>query len=166
MTRVDLLQALKKFTEEATANLILPTRIQNKGEEQGYRAPEVFLMRLPDSNSATKKAPYILHQLVTGKDIQAEKQQMENSAIVRSIFCVYDADEQAGGLALLEMAERVRIPLLKRCLIGRNQNEFWLDTTEGVEFLAYPDDTAPYYAGELITTWHLPPIQREVPEIW
>ena len=33
---------------------------------------------------------------------------------------------------------------------------------EWVESVVYPDDTAPYYAGEMIGTFHIRPIQREV----
>ena len=40
--------------------------------------------------------------------------------------------------------------------------EFVLDEQEGVESVVYPDDTAPYYAGEMIGTFHIRPIQREV----
>ena len=41
MTWVDLLQALKEFIEHAIADLIMPTRIQAKGEEQSYRTADV-----------------------------------------------------------------------------------------------------------------------------
>lgn len=31
------------------------------------------------------------------------------------------------------------------------------------KFIAYyPDDTAPYFVGEMISTWKLPPVEREV----
>ena len=49
--------------------------------------------------------------------------------------------------------------LLEQVQIGK---EFVLDEQEGVESVVYPDDTAPYYAGEMIGTFHIRPIQREV----
>ena len=163
MDRVMLLYALRDFTREATKDLILPTRVQSQTETPQPRAPDVYLMRLPDSKQATKKAPYILHQVLTGYDKQPERTKTISTCQVRSIFCAYSEDEQEGGIMLLTMAERVRIPLLKSICIG---GQFDLDRAAGIEFLAYPDDTAPYYAGEMITTWNMPPVEREVRKLW
>ena len=157
--RVDFLERLKEVTETAVKDLILPVRIQKANEEQTYRAPIVYLMRLPDSKSAQKKAPYIIHQIITGMDQQAEGDPIRSSVQVRSIFCVYSDDEQEGGLMLLGLMERLRIYLLKRVVIGER---YWLDLTPGVEALVYPDDSAPYFLGEMMTTWHIPSIEREV----
>ena len=165
MDRVEFLKVFKAFTEETMADLILPTRVQKASEEQEYRVPEVYLMRLPDSKSATKKAPYILHQLITGTDVQEQGTDVASSIVVRSIFCAYSADEQEGALMLLNMAERLRIALLRRCAVG-DRNQFALDLSQKIEFLAYPDDTAPYYAGEMITTWWMPPVSREMTYVW
>ena len=172
MTWNDLLYALKAFIMEAIKDLVLPIRAQSKEEEQlfidepdkGVRVPDVYLMRLPDSKEAKKKAPYVLVQLITTGDVQEQGQQDDSYAIIRIICCVYDKDEQRGALNLLNVASRIRIPLLKKCTVGAN-NEFVLDKTEKLEFMAYPEDTAPYYAGEMIGVWHLPPIQREV-RLW
>ena len=82
---------------------------------------------------------------------------------MRSIFCVFCSDEQEGTLYLINAMERLRIALLKNPLIGNNQ--FECDLKEGLEDLVYPDDTYPYYMGEMITTWKLPPIKREV-SLW
>jgi len=153
MTAVILLEQLKAFTEEATKDLIMPTKMQKGDTEQAYRAAEVHKMRLPDSGSATKKAPYIIHQVITGKDTT------ESQTVIRSIFCVYNDNEEEGGLMLLNLIERVRIALLKAGTVG---NQFTLDINAGVERLIYPDDTAPFYAGEMISTWKMPTVKREV----
>lgn len=158
-SRVDLLERLKEVTQDAIKDLILPVRIQREGEDQSYRSADVYLMRLPDSKSATKKAPYIIHQLITGRDMQEEGQRVTSTAQVRSIFCVYSDDEQEGGLMLLGLMERLRIKLLKQVVIGER---YQLDLTQGAEALIYPDDTAPYFAGEMVTTWKIPSIEREV----
>ena len=168
----DLLLALKEFIEEAIKDLKLPVRIQSKEEEaaivedpdEEYRVPEVYRMRLPNSKEAKKKAPYVLVQLITTGDMQNERQQDDSYAVIRIILCTYNKDEQEGALALLNLASRIRIALLKQCTVGEN-NAFWLDKTEKLEFMAYPDDTAPYYPGEMIGVWHLPPIKREV-QLW
>lgn len=164
MTKVQLLEAFKAFTQEATKDLIFPVRVQRVDEEATFRSPDVYLMRLPDGKSATKYAPYVLHQLVTGADKQQEGEYPEGIATVRSIMCVYSDDEQEGGMMLLNLSERLRIQLLKQIVIG---NQFELDLTQGgLEFLAYPDDTAPYFIGEMMSVWKMPPIKREVPQIW
>ena len=97
--------------------------------------------------------------IVTGTDTQGNERRTTNHTVVRSIFCVYCADEQEGGLMLLALMERLRIALLKQVVIG---NQFALNTQAGLETMYYPDDTAPYFSGEMISTWRLPGIQREV----
>lgn len=159
MTRITLLERLRDFTKAATAELMMPVRMQKGDTEQQYRPAAVYLMRLPDGTSATKKAPYVLHQLITGKDQQSQGQNIEASAQVRSICCVYNDDEQEGGLMLLNLVERLRVALLKQVVIG---GQFTLDLEAGLEVLIYPDDTAPYFVGEMISTWKLPAIEREV----
>lgn len=160
MDRVALLECLKLESEEATKDLLLPVAMQKGDKKQPEdRAAKIYLMRVPDGRAATKKAPYILHQVITGKDQQPHGEQDESSTTVRSIFAVYHSDEQVGGLALLNLMERLRIHLLKKVVIG---DQFELDKEEGVEVLVYPDDTAPYYAGEMVTTWKLPAVEREV----
>lgn len=159
MTRITLLERLRDFTKEATAELMMPMRMQKGDAEQKYRPADVYLMRLPDGTSATKKAPYVLHQLITGKDQQPSGNRIESTAHIRSICCVYNDDEQEGGLMLLNLMERLRVALLKQVVIG---NQFTLDLDAGLEVLIYPDDTAPYFVGEMISVWKLPTVEREV----
>lgn len=159
MNKVILLDQLKAFTEEAMADIILPTHSQKGDTGSQYRAANVYRMRLPDSRAATKKAPYILHQIITGKDAQPSGQRPNSSTTVRTIFCVYCHDEQEGGLMLLLIMERLRIALLERVVIGQ---QFTLDLEAGLETLVYPDDTAPYFAGEMVSTWKLPAVKRKV----
>ena len=47
MTRTILLKRLRAFTEEVTADLIMPTRLQKGDTEQIFRPAKVYLMRLP-----------------------------------------------------------------------------------------------------------------------
>lgn len=159
MTKTMLLDALTEFTRQAVKDLILPVRVQKGDTMQSYRAADVYKMRLPDSSAATKKAPYIVHQVIGGKDVQAEGSREDASATIRTIFCVYADDEQEGGLMLLELMERLRISLLRQVVIGK---QFSLDLTAGVETISYPDDTAPYFAGEMSTVWKMPAVEREV----
>jgi len=159
---VALLEELKEFTEAATSELIMPVRMQ-KGDATppAPRAAQVFLMRLPDPKIADKKAPYILHQLITAKDQQPNGKRPSSDATVRTIFTVYNDDEQEGGLMLLNLVERLRIAMMRKVVIGER---FKLDLDAGLEFLIYPEDTAPYYSGEMITRWQVPTVEREVRE--
>lgn len=160
MNVVGLLEQLRTDTEKAVEDLILPVSMQKGDTEKKLRTASVFLMRLPDSTAAKKKAPYIIHQLITTKDIQPESKHMDTAANVRSIFCVYCEKEDEGGLLLLNLMERLRIYLLRHVVIG---NRYILDVSSGLEMLIYPDDTAPYYVGEMMSTWKTPAITREVP---
>lgn len=161
MTRIDLLEQLRAFTRETTADLLMPVKEQpgDGGEPPAPRSADVYLMRLPDSKSARKKAPYIIHQLITGRDVQPAGQRESAGAVVRTICCVYSGDEQEGGLMLLNLMERLRIALLRKVVIGKR---YQLDLEAGLEVLVYPDDTAPYFIGEMVSTWKLPKIEREV----
>ena len=97
--------------------------------------------------------------MITGKDEQAPGQLPTASVSIRTIFCVHHPDEQEGGLALLNLMERLRIALLEKGAIG---GQFILDRTAGLESFIYPEDTAPYYAGEMISAWILPAVARRV----
>lgn len=160
MTRTELLEHLKLFTLEVTKDIILPVAQQKEDKTPPLpRAPDVYKMRLPDSSAAKKKAPYIIHQVLNGKDIQELGTFPVGDTVVRSIFGVYHRDEQEGGLALLELMERLRIALLVQQVIGK---QFKLNLQAGLETLAYPDGSAPYFGGEMISVWRMPPIERKV----
>ncbi len=163
MTKNGLLEALKAFTEKATGDLILPVRRQKTDlEEPAPRAAKVYLTRLPEMKASDKKAPYIIHSVITGRDQQSPGEKLESIAVIRSIFCVYHENEEEGGMALLNLIERLRVELLRYVVI----ESYTLDLSEGLEIMIYPDDTAPYYLAEMATVWKLPPVKREVKELW
>ena len=161
MTKVVLLKRLKEFTKEKTKDLLLPVAQQKEDKEPPQDRPaEVYRTRLPNSRAAQKKAPYVLHQVITGKDAQPAGQAATSRVTIRTIFCVYHKDEEEGGLALLNLMERLRVGMLEDQIIGK---QFCLDLEAGLETLVYPEDSAPYYAGEMISVWKLPIIERKVP---
>lgn len=159
MNKVIFLHTLKAFTEDTVNDLLLPVSVQRESEIPGLRQAAVHLMRLPDGKSAAKKAPYILHQLITGADEQIAGSLATASCTVRTIFCVYCEDEEVGALHLLNLMERLRIALLKKRILG---NQFTLDLAQKMETLVYTDDIAPYFAGEMVSHWHMPAVQQEV----
>lgn len=158
MNKNILLEELKKFTEQATAELLMPVRPQENSPEQSERAAVVFKMNLPDSKAARTQMPYIIHQIVTGQDVQPAGEQDSAGTLVRTVFGVYNQDEQEGGLMLLNLMERLRIALLRQRVIG---GQFMLDMRTGLESLIYPDNVAPYYLGEMISSWQIPAVKRE-----
>ena len=160
LSKASLLEAFKERTVEVISDLLLPVQMQKGDTESTEKPADVYTGRLPDTKANTKKAPYILHQMVNSVSKQIPGEQLESKAIVRSVFCVYCDDEQEGTMMLINLMERLRIALLKDPLIG--DNAFECDYEEGLEDLVYQDDTYPYYLGEMLTTWKLPPIKREV----
>lgn len=158
MTR-ELLDAMKAFLEDATKNFKLPTAVQKGDEKQVSRAPEVHTMRLPQSTSYKKYAPYIIVQYVTSKDVQQHGSASESTTVIRLIFCVYNADEELGALDLVDVIDAVRIKLERELVIV---NKYRVDKSLGIETLIYSDDTAPYYGGEMMFNVEVPPIEREV----
>ena len=161
MTKVILLEALKKFTLEATKDIVMPVEPQEEDEGQPAPRPaQVFGMNLPDGASYQREAPYILHQIINSKDVHPPGQiQPIGTAIIRSVFCVYHEDGQEGGLLLLNLMERMRIALMKQVVIG---GQFTLDLSEGLDALFYTEKTAPFFGGEMISQWRMKSIEREL----
>ena len=139
-TKVGLLFALKDFTELATKDIQLPVKFQSQDEkEPPPKTAAVYLARLPDMASYQKKAPFILHQAVTGQDEMGNankgtgresRRELQSTCVVRSVFCVYHKDEQEGGLALLNLMEAMRTALLR--FPSMLDKTFELDMNEGI----------------------------------
>lgn len=62
-------------------------------------------------------------------------------------------------MALLNLMERLRIALMQQVVIGK---QFTLDLQEGLESLIYPENSAPFYAGEMISQWKLKSVERKL----
>lgn len=172
MTPVVLLTELKKFIEENTKDIILSVRpVKNKtlpatrtrGPAQEpqedaitNRAAEVHIMRLPDKDAETNRIPYILLQFLTGKDEHKPAEQPDSECNVRIVVATYSEDGGEGAVDLLNVLTRIRVALLKAGEVGK---QFLL--RKPLEYVIYPDETNPYYLGEMLTIWEMPTIQRE-----
>lgn len=170
MTKIELLEELKSFTETALKDLLQPyqrekriSRNQETDEPTDEIQPvRVYLHRLPDEK-ALRTAPCVLHQLVTGKDfLNVKANRFCSVAVVRTGFCAYDNENGAAGGTLLNLMERLRIALLKEPRLANGR--FLLDLESGVETLVYPDadQTKPFALGEMIATWYIPTVRREL----
>ncbi len=169
MTRITLLEQLKAFSEEHTGDLLLPVQPQEDDENPPDRAPTVHIPCLPELHSYEQYAPFMTHEVVTGKDnVKTDERGLKKKrsiTVIRTCFCVYHKNEQQGKMALLTLMERMRLALLEQVIIGA---QFKLDVEAGMETLVYPGNpnqtaVSPFYLGEMLTTWNLPPIERKVP---
>lgn len=160
MTKQVLLDALCAFTKETLQNFILPVQMQEEDTKPPVpRPPDVYQMGLPDYQQAQKKVPYIIHQILTGKDVQPPGEITQSSAVVRSVFVLYHENSQVGPKALLGLIERLRVEMLRQRAVGR---QFTLDMREGLDYMIYEVQAPPFYAGEMLSTWILPPVEREL----
>lgn len=161
MTKQDLLNSLCGFTREAVKDLLLQVEMQEDDEAQPTpRAPDVYQMGLPDFADAEKKAPFIIHQIITANDAwPGEFVEPVSKAVVRTVFGIYYPDSQEGPLALLGLIERVRLALWRQRVVGE---QFILDMKAGTDYLIYDNQLPPFYAGEMVSTWLLPSVKLEV----
>lgn len=163
MTSVILLDALKERTEAAVSELVMPVKPTKEEPDATYRVPVVYKARLPDEKASTKYAPYVLHTVINTVYNQQPGDAPLGLCNIRTLFCVYSPDEQEGGLHLLNLMERIRIDLMVNPIVGK---QFKLDFEGGIEQLVYPDDTAPFYLGEMMTVWKMPQVKREERTVW
>lgn len=158
MTPVILLKRLKEFIEDQTKDLILSVKVKGGGDGPKERAPQVHVMRLPDKDAETALIPYILLQFIKGTDIQEAGERPESECNVRIVVATYSEDGGEGATDVLNVITRIRTALLKAGVVGE---QFLIK--KPVEYIVYPDSTAPYYLGEMMTLWEIPAIERETP---
>lgn len=159
MTPIVLLDNLAEFVKEATANIVLQVKT-DPGTQQKERPAEIHKMRLPRKEDSTKRIPYILLQILTGKDSH-ENGQQQSRCQIRIVVGTYSEDQNQGAYDVLNIILRIRTELER---VGIIASQFCLQ--DPLEYLIYPDDYHPYYFGEMITNWSLPEIKREVEELW
>lgn len=159
MTPIILLDNLAEFVKENTKNIILQVKT-DPGTQQKERPAEIHKMRLPRKEDSTKRIPYILLQILTGKD-DTENGQRTSRCQIRIVVATYSEDQKQGAYDVLNVILRIQSELEK---VGIIANQFCLQ--DPLEYLIYPDDLHPYYFGEMITNWSVPEIKREVEELW
>ena len=159
MTPVILLDNLEEFVKENTKDIKLQVRIRKPEQEQEKeRAADVYKMRLPKKEDQTEKIPYILLQFLKGKDGEVQE---GSTCQIRIIVATYAENDSMGSYDVLNVLLRIRSELQKIGIIG---GYFVLD--KPLEYIVYPDNTQPYFLGEMITNWSIPEIKREVEVIW
>lgn len=161
MTPIILLDDLQKFIEENTADILLEVKVRTGPATEKERAAKVYKLALPEKDDNTQQIPYILLKVLTGADEKKDNQPKSSDVRVRMIIATYSQNEKQGQLALLNLILRIRERLQKQHIIG---GRFCLEYP--FEYIIYQDTTPPYYLGEIMTTWSIPSIEREVQETW
>ena len=100
-------------------------------------------------------------QYIKSTDTQEQGQDPESECTVRIVAATYSEDESEGAMCVLNLLTRIRVALLKDGVVG---GQFVLKSP--LEMIVYPDSTAPYYLGEMMTKWTMPIIESEVQQIW
>lgn len=156
MTPLDLLDQMKTFIEHETKSLLLPVWTDRHSGKKNERPAEVHKMQLPNKKAEFERIPYVLIQFLTGKDDQKPGEETESSCKIRIVCATYSEDMSEGSLCLLNLMERIRFAFLRDCMIA---DRYLLKMP--LEWIIYPDNTAPYYLGEMITEWTLPTVHME-----
>lgn len=81
--------------------------------------------------------------------------------MVRIVAATYSEDGSEGATCVLNLLNRIRIALLKDNVIAER---YMLKLP--LEMIVYPDSTAPYYLGEMMTIWDIPIVESEVQKLW
>ena len=162
MTPIFLMDNLEEFIKEKTKDILLEVKDRSGSNEPVRRAADVYKFGLPEADDAVQRVPYILLKILTGTDSKKENEPPESIVKVRIIFAVYSKNEQDGTLSLLNLILKVRSELEKTGIIAK---KYALQMP--LEYIVYQDTTPPYYLGEMITSWSVPAITREVEEfLW
>ena len=161
MTPLELLDALEDFVKRETKDILLPVRVDRKSGDHKERPAEVYKMRLSTKSAKIERIPYLLLQYIKSTDTQEPGQRPESACMVRIVAATYSEDESEGAMCVLNLLTRIRVALLRDGIIGER---FMLKPP--LEMIVYPDSTAPYYLGEMMTEWTMPIIESEVQRIW
>ncbi|GHV19104.1 hypothetical protein FACS189425_09290 [Clostridia bacterium] len=160
MTTFALLNAVTDFVEHFTKDIILETRGRDINDDErqpdGASPPKVYQMRLPNEDSAFDFVPYIIVSVLTGTDIQEPGQEPKSTARIRIQCTTYSENHSKGAIDILNIIERLRIAFLTHREIGGQFQQI-----SPLERIVYPHDTAPYFMGEMMVTFDLPPIHEK-----
>lgn len=153
MTPLVLLDELQAFVIKATKDIVLMSRERDENDKRKESKITVFKMRLPNKEAETQQVPYILLQFINGKDLDDS----DDVAYVRIVFTSYCEDREQGSLDVLNVLSTIRTNLLKLISLGG-----YFTLKRPLEYMVYPEDTSPYYMGEMMTIWQMPDIKKEV----
>lgn len=156
----NLLDCMKEFIEEDLKEYNLPVKQDGWENQPNERPIEVHEMAMPEPDEEHERIPYILLELLNGKDERGSDGQMHSIVNVRVIITIYSQDKREGKLQVLQIVQKLRRDFLEKGVIGG-----CFELKLPLEYLCYPDDTEWYHMGEMATQWEIPTEQRQVPEL-
>jgi hypothetical protein len=154
MTALDLLNSLQGYCEEITKDMRLVARVPENGTEPGERPPLVFVGSLPEKEQEKRATPYILLKLLTKKTDDEE-----SVCSVRIICVTYSEDKQENYIQCLNLVTRIESKLLEDVVIDNRYS-----CQKPIESIVYDSDMEVYQVGEIMTTWEMPQVQRNLSE--
>lgn len=158
-TLEDLLDNLQGFIENELKEFRLPVKRDGTWKHEPVcRSVEVSQMVMPEPDEDHERVPYILLQLLNGKDERNKYGQMECVVSVRVIVTLFNRDKREGRMQLLYIIQRLRKAFLLAGVIGGCFELRW-----PLEYLIYPDDAESYHLGEMATSWSAPGMERDIP---
>lgn len=152
-----LIDGLYDLTCQRLKNVRFPVRGETifKGGIPELRTPTVFKMDIPRREDEQRIAPYVVVQFLTGEDVQKPGADPHSYATVRFLTMVTCEDMGEGKFYVLQLLNLIREMLLQRKVIGRH---FILSDHDKIEYLVNPNSMFPYFDGELIAKFEIPPI--------
>ena len=114
----NLLDCLKEFIEEDLKDCTLPVKQDGWEDQPNERPIEVHEMTMPEPDEDHERIPYILLQLLNGKDERGNDGQMHSIVNVRIVITIYDRDMREGRMNLLYIVQRLRRDLQHKGVIG------------------------------------------------
>lgn len=161
MTSVLLLQELCKFLQETVKDYAAA-----QGEQDGFRAPEVYDWFLPFKNPKMPDKidfPYVVPKFVDSECSAREGNQLQSTVTIEISFGVYSENNDENGNVhpdgaydLLNLMEYVRIALLRQEILNKRYKielPYKLDIPE--------EQPYPLWVGRARTKWT---IQSVIPE--
>lgn len=167
----ELLKEQREFIQNALKDYRLPVKKPAKGKPP-ERAIKAHRMLVPDPEAEAEldaegwdeeereQIPYIMIQVLNGSDSRGDNGQMESRVGVRFVITIYNSDTWEGRMQVLHIVQHLRRELIRKTVIGKTFELLW-----PLEYLIYPDETAPYHLGEISTVWSVPPVERDLPEL-
>lgn len=152
MTPIMLLDEIAIECKEATRDLLLPCR-GDKDKPDSFRTPNIYKMNVPRKEDNLKQIPYVVAQVLSGEDDQPFGDTAESECGIRIVIAVYSEDMSEGPLNVLNVITRIRERFLLRKSID---GQFLLKRKISWAIDPRPED--PYYFGEMIMTFEMPPI--------
>jgi hypothetical protein len=143
MTSVQLLEKLKEFVIVKLSNLHLSKK-STPNADIHVIVPQVFICDVPKKESDSENFPYVLIDVIGGKD---DLQKLECDFDVVFMVGIYNIYPQEGKLELLNVIDRLRLELVASEIINE---QFKLNS---LEFQIVNEQTAPYCFGLIKTNY-------------